>query len=377
MTPTNRQYTLEERLAMAAQSVAASPEHAVALVQHLSQLSGGYAFCGTDDVHLLDSFTRDIWEQCDINVDTYRTFCRFYELLKAKDNKNTWYVSRPEDLDPCQPIWGTRINNAIVLLGEVMLDQAMGRRYQEMYHCLHQTVGQYLDALASPLFHRSADHTKRFQTWKHAFLRDLDPGTPMAEALARIFRRYMAAFQTIDHLDHILTCLAGVFHQVDLQDYHFSLDPNEDILDTDLELDWTQHSLAESTYLRTLRRYGIGRERRYLPGIDLEDEDPFACLWTLANTYQPDLPDPGADMECRTLRTQIFLPYRAYRKDILQKLLEDCPYPDYQGLLEKYFTVETVAAAMGDINRAVSDLYMLLVEPYLHMEESYKSGNFN
>ena len=75
--------------------------------------------------------------------------------------------------------------------------------------------------------------------------------------------------------------------------------------------------------------------------------------------------------------SQIFLPYRAYSKDTLQKLLEDRPYPDYQGLLEKYFTVDTVAAAMGNINRAVSDLDMLLVEPYLHMEETYKSGNFN
>lgn len=166
MTQDEKKPTLEEQIAMAARGQAASPESAAALVWCLAELSPAYVFCSAEDLSLLDTFTGDIWEEYEdqIDTDTYRGFCTFFDLLIAKDCEARGLVSEPEDVDLYRPMWGTRMNNAMVLLGEMLLDQALGRRvHKDVYHCLHQTLGQYLDALDGPAFQRGDTEAEGFQ----------------------------------------------------------------------------------------------------------------------------------------------------------------------------------------------------------------------
>lgn len=361
----NKDLTLEELIQRAGRSQAASPEYAAALVRHLSQLSGVCTFCGEKDVELLASFAEDIFKEDEdkFDVDTYQHFCLFYEALLAKDNNRTTLELRPEDIDPYKPMWSTRMNNAMVLL-----DQALGHRaHKDVYHCLHQTLGQYLDALEGPAFQRGDTESEGFQLWKGCLLRDQDPNQPMEEVLIDILRRYETAFQSLDRLDHILTCLGGLALHMETLGTRYDIQPDEEgISQMVLHVARNQFGEAASQLRQALRRYGIGRDHTDLPRTDLEQEDPLAYFLNLAQAYTPNLPDPGEDMEIRTLRTQLFLPYRAYGLERLQQLAEQSP-EDFRNLLAEYVSGDTLAMAIRGINGAVGDLYMLFVEPYLHM----------
>ena len=378
MSEENKNLTLEELIQRAGRSQAASPEYAIALVRHLSQLSGVCAFCGEKDVGLLAGFAEDIFEDEDkFDVDTYQHFCPFYETLLAKDNKRTTLELRPEDIDPYKPMWGVRMNNAMVLLCESMLDQAKGRRpYKDVYHCLHQTLGQYLNALEDPMFQRSLTEAEGFQMWKNCLLRDTDPNLSMADALVSILRRYIAAFQTLDRMDHILTCLGGLALHLEILGTDYDLQPDEEgISQMVLHISRNQYGEAAFQLRQALRRYGIGRDHMDLPRTDLEEEDPCAYFLNLAKEYASNLPDPGEDMELHGLREQIFLPDRAYGTESLQMLAEQSSTEGFRNLLEEYFTGDTLAQAMRGINGTVTDIYMLFVEPFLHMEEPTETAD--
>ena len=370
MTQDEKNPTLEEQIAMAARGQAASPESAAALVRCFAELSPAYVFCSAEDLSLLDTFTGDIWEKYEdrIDTDTYRGFCTFFDLLIAKDSEAHGLVSKPEDVDPYRPMWGTRMNNAMVLLGEMLLDQAMGRRaHKEVYHCLHQALGQYLDALEGPPFHRGETEAEGFQLWKGCLLRDQDPCQPMAEVLVDILRRYEAAFHSLDRLDHILTCLGGLALHLETLGTRYDLQPDEEGI-SQMVLHVARNQLGEAAFQlrQALRRYGIGQDHTDLPRTDLKQEDPLAYFLNLAQDYMPNLPDPGEDMEICVLRTQLFLPYRAYGLERLQQLAEQSP-EDFRNLLAEYVSGDTLTQSMRGINGAVGDLYMLFVEPYLNM----------
>ena len=108
--------TLEERLALAAQSRAVSSETAAALVRRFYEISAGYVFCGKSDVDAMNDLTGEFWDDPRVDVDSYRGFCPAF-LMAMEHDKDL--------LDPAGPLWGVRVNNALVLLGEMLLDQVM------------------------------------------------------------------------------------------------------------------------------------------------------------------------------------------------------------------------------------------------------------
>ena len=82
------------------------------------------------------------------------------------------------------------------------------------------------------------------------------------------------------------------------------------------------------------------------------------------------MPDPDSDDTApETLRSQIFLSERDYSPKVLRKLAEKSPSQDLRELLERNISEKGLAQAMGEINRAVMDLSILFVEPYLRMGE--------
>ena len=88
------------------------------------------------------------------------------------------------------------------------------------------------------------------------------------------------------------------------------------------------------------------------------------------------MPDPGCrNVAAGTLRSQIFLSERDYSPEALRKLAEKSPSEELRELLEKSISEERLALAMREINIAVTDLYMLFVEPYLRMEEYHYEGH--
>ena len=106
----------------------------------------------------------------------------------------------------------------------------------------------------------------------------------------------------------------------------------------------------------------VEQDKRYL--------DPRGYYFSLAYEYPEDVPDPGSkNVAPRTLRSQIFLSERDYSPDVLRKLAGKSPFQDLRELLEVNISEERLACAMGEINMAVMNLYMLFVEPYLRMGE--------
>ena len=110
------------------------------------------------------------------------------------------------------------------------------------------------------------------------------------------------------------------------------------------------------------------QDKRYL--------DPRGYYFSLAYEYPEDVPDPGSrNVAAGTLRSQIFLSERDYSPEALRKLAEKSPSEELRELLEKSISEERLALAMREINIAVTDLYMLFVEPYLRMEEYHYEGH--
>lgn len=349
-----KRLTLGERLTLAAQSRASSPEAAAAMVRRFAELPAVYAFCGKSDVEALFALTEDCWEGPRVDIDSYRGFCPVLLAAMEHDNDAVQVSLQRGGQNLRRPVWGTRVNNALVLLGEMLLDQAMGRRQRkEVYHCLRMTLGQYLEALAGPNFRRSAPEAERFLAWRERLLQEMDGNQPLAEALVGILRRYMAGWKTFDRLDHVLRCLGDLALHVEEAGtgYHVTPCPDEDAEEDSaaliLEISRTEEAETARRFLTVLNRFGIGKNPDDLPKAEPLCEDPYGYFLNLAQDYVPDLPDPGSEMEAKTLRGQIFLPDWQYSPGVLRELAEKMPFPEFEPLLEECLDQDRLTGVMG------------------------------
>ena len=355
--------TLEERLTRSAKSQAASPEAAVKLVKRFAGIPAFRVFFGKPDVETMFELTGEFWEHPSVSGDSYQGFSHSYRLAVEQDN-DFFQLSSPDrflagERDPYEPVWGVKMNNAMVLLGLMLLDHARGRlRPRDIYHCTRMTLGQYLDAVMDLGFRKNGGLESGFQervrTWRDVFLKNHDGSKPLGDALADILGRYIAAWQEFDHLDHILRCIGALSCYLEQEEVGRTLHQEE--------ADKVRH------FREVLCRYGSDLEGWDLVEMDKRYQDPKGYYFTLACEYPEELPDPGSqDAAPGALRSRIFLAERDYHPRALRELAAKSPSRDLRALLEEYVCEERLASAMGEINTAVTDLYLLWVEPYLRM----------
>lgn len=382
--------TLEERLERSARSQAASPETAARLVERFSRLPPWQLFFGKPDVDAMYGLTGEFWEHPDVDMDSYHGFSHSFRLAAEQDNAPfrlplllsplgvprlaqpllgkpplglspqglpSQGLPSPESPNPYKPVWGVRVNNALILLGLMLLDHTKGRlKPKGFYHCTRMTLGQYLDALAGLGLGRdgSPGLAQGFQVWRDMLLADYGAASPLGETLAGILRRYMAAWQEFDHLDHILRCIGALSCCLEQEEAGRTL-PGE-------ETDRVRR------FREALCQYGsdlegwepVKQDKRYL--------DPKGYYFTLACEYPKNLPDPGdRNVAPGSLRSQIFLSERDYSPETLRRLAAGSPSPDLRTLLERYVCVERLASAMREVNTAVAGIFVLFVEPYLRI----------
>lgn len=287
--------TLEERLERAARSQAASPEAAARLVQRLAQMHTALVFTGSADLERMYGLTGECMERLEEDLMHYGGFCRSFQMAIENDFP---LLTQGKAAAIYQPVLGARVNNAVVLLGLMLLDHARGRRRdKDVYHCTRMTLGQYLDALPKG---EAPWEAWRFQKWRDRLLARHDPSAPLADVLADILRHYIAGWRILNRLDCILD----------------------------------------------------------------------------ARTCSADLPDPGAeDTAGGAVRDQLFLSRGDYSPQALEELAGRAPSPEFRALLEEQIDPERLKWAMAEINTAVTDLFMLWVEPYPRMEGSANEGN--
>lgn len=353
--------TLEERLKRSAGSQAASPEAAAKLVVRFSGIPAMQVFFGKSDVDAMYGLTGEFWNHPDVDRGSYRGFSHSFRLALEHDRGLRQPplpdVPPAKKRDPYEPVWGVRMNNAMVLLGLMLLDHAKGSlRPKDIYHCTRMTLGQYLDALASLGFpgdgRQDADRTERLRSRQEALRKNYGGASSLKEALAGILRHYMTAWQEFDHLDYILRCMGGLSCYLEQEEAGRTLSPE------------TEDSVRH--FREALCRYGSDLEGWELVEADKKYLDPCGYYFTLACEYPEDMPDPGSrDVAPGTVRSQIFLSERDYSLGALRKLAAGAPSQDLRALLEKYVCEERLAGAMQKINRAVTDLYILFVEPYV------------
>ena len=354
--------TMEERLERSAGSLAASPEAAAKLVERFSRLPAFQVFCGKPDVDAMYGLTGEFWDHPAVDMGSYYGFSHTYRLAVEHDNHFFWLSSlgmpMAEKQNPYKPVWGVRMNNAIVLLGLMLLDHAKGSlRPKNIYHCMRMTLGQYLDALENPDFQKNEGQDlsrDEFRSWREALLEDYGGSIPLVKALAGILGRYITAWQEFDHLDHIIRCIGALSCYLEQEEAGRTL-PLE-------EADRVRH------FREALCQYSPELEGWELVEMNKRYLDPRGYYFNLAYEYPEDVPDPGSkDIAPGTLRSQIFLSERDYSPKSLLELAAKSPSPDLQALLEKYICDERLASAMREINIAVINLYVLFVEPYLQM----------
>lgn len=296
--------TMEERLELAAKSQAVSPEAAAKMVQRFSKIHTARFLCDEPTIKAMYGLTGEFWDVLGENLFCYEGFCHIFRLAIGRDDNilREFEMSAGEEGGLYQPVWGVRINNALVLLGLLLLDHAKGgTKYRDIYHCTRMNLKQYLDAMVDLSFREDGtldeERAKRFRSWRELFLKDNDGSRPLKEALTDILRRYIAAWQELDHLD------------------------------------------------------------------------PCGYFFTRSCEYPEDVPDlSDKNVACRTLSSQIFLSERDYRAQALRKLAPESPSRDLGESPEKSISRERLSRAMREINTSVTDLFMLLVEPYLMME---------
>lgn len=368
--------TLAERLALAAQSRASSPEAAAALVKSFAGLPAGCICCKAPDAQTLYDLTGEFWEDPRVDVDSYRKFCNLFPLAMAESDGPGQLSRQPHDAELRRPVWGTRVNNALVLLGEMLLDQAMGRRDEEVCCCLRMTLGQYLQAVSGPDYRRSASQAECFTAWRDSLLQETDADQPLSQALAGILRRYMTGWQVLDRLDYLLRCLGGLALCLEKAGIQFKVSPapgSDDAGKGNLSLllsaSRSEDAAAAHRLRMDLRRCGIGRYPSDLPAMDPDCRDPRGYFLQLAQDYDPGLPDPGSEMEAGTLRWQLFLPDWQYGPETFRTFAKRWPYPEFGPLLAECLAYDRVCGAFCEVNKAVIDLYMLWVEPYLCLEQ--------
>lgn len=357
--------TLEERLALAAGSQAVSPETAARLVKRLSEVHTVNLFCGKANLEAMAELTGEFLECMGDELLHYGGFCLSFKMAIENDNDVFGWLhpSMPEytDSSPCRPVFGARVNNAVVLLGELLLEHAKGgMRDKDIYHNTRMTLGQYMDALADLSFREDGtqDLTRAegFRIWGKSLLKDYDGSRPLGEAMADMLERYIAAWQEFDHIDYVLRCMGA------LACYLLENGTGEGA--------WEPETGAIRRFREALCQYGPDLEGKELVDPDKRYPDAYGYYFTLANEYPDQVPDlHSPDLRPGTLRSQIFLPQRDYSPETLRALAAKSPFPDLRALLEKSISKEHLAWAMTELNRAMADLYMLWVEPYLRMEE--------
>ena len=347
--------TLEERLKLAAGSQAVSPETAVKLVQRFSQLHTACFFCGKADLTTMYELIGEFMEDQDLDIESYPGLCCALQRAILRDTELFCRQGEPQaELDhPYRPTWGVRADNALVLLGLMLLDHARGRRKdRDIYHCTRMTLKQYLEALEELSIRRVETPDQAwpmsFRAWKKSILLRYDGSGPLGDVQAHVIKRYIDGWQELDHVDHILRCMGALAYYLEREG-----EANE----------------SSRAFREVLCRYSSDLEGRELVGEDERYPDPGGYFFTLAYEYPDSAPDPDQGDDPGTLRSQIFLPRRDYRLDTLRALAAKSPSPDLRELLEKSISGEQLTLAMRKIDNAAVDLYMLWVEPYLWMED--------
>ena len=381
-------------------SRAVAPDPAARLVERFSGLPPWQLFFGKPDVDAMYGLTGEFWEHPDVDMDSYHGFSHSFRLAAKQDNApfrlprlgvSPLGVPRleqppseqpplkqsrlepsplkqpplglspglpsPESQNPYKPVWGVRVNNALILLGLMLLDHTKGSlKPKGFYHCTRMTLGQYLDALAGLGLWTdgSPGLAQGFQGWRDMLLADYGAASPLGETLAGILRRYMAAWQEFDHLDHILRCIGTLSCCLEQEEAGRTL-PGEE---TDRVRRFREALCQCGSDLEG--REPVEQDKRYL--------DPKGYYFTLACEYPENLPDPGdRNVAPGSLRSQIFLSERDYSPETLRGLAAGSPSPDLRTLLERYVCEERLASAMREVNTAVTGIYVLFVEPYLRI----------
>ena len=240
-----------------------------------------------------------------------------------------------------------------------LVQRLSGMRYRNIYHCTRMSLKQYLDALVDLSFQEDGtldeDRAEFFRIWRETFLKDNDGAWSLKEALAQILRRYIAAWQEFDHLDHILRCMGALSCYLEQEAGRTLPQEEED---------------SVRRFREALCRYGSDLEGWELVEQDKRYLDPRGYYFSLAYEYLEDVPDPSSgNVAPGTLCSQIFLSERDYSPEALRNLAGKSPSQDLRELLEMNISEERLACAMREINIAVMNVYMLFVEPYLRMGE--------
>lgn len=298
--------TLEERLNLAARSEASSQEAATAMVKHFSSIHAVNIFAGKPDITLLyELATQELDSDMDLDVDHYKGFCRLFATILHNDN-NVNHTDQPRGQGG--PIWGVRANNVLILLGLMMYDQLRDRwNRHEIYNCTRMTLAQYLAAVV--------ELAPDFKIWADRLLEQHDGSLSLTQTLENILRIYIDGWSKYALWDHI----AGLTAQACM------CDPEKEKDEIDKLLQEAQNSELE------------------LPDI-----------------FDPETP-------ARAIREQLYLQDRNYSKATFQRLTELAPYPGFKTLLAHFTDGDVLDRAMGQINLAVMDIYLLFAQAFASM----------
>lgn len=349
--------TLEERLELVKKSQVASPETAAKMVQRFSEIHSAYILCRSPYIGSMIEMVGEFWDFPDVSIENYRGFCHGFRL--ALENDTSLGGFDPRLVGWYQPTWGCLTNNAMVLLGMRLLAHAKGLECtKDVYYCMQMTLQQYLDALADLSFRKDGTldqgRVELMKSLSGIVLMDCDGSKPLREAIEDILNRYIAAWHDLDHLDHIIRCMAAYVCYLEEEE------AGKPLLQEEKD--------KIRRFREALLQYDSGLDGRELLEPNVRYPIPDGYYYTLACAYPTDIPDlESLDISPETLRSRLFLHEQNYDPEILKELVKEAPSPDLGALLEKHISDNEQVKAMEELNKAVGNLYALWVEPYLQL----------
>lgn len=182
--------TLEERLDLAARSVASSQEAANAMVRDFSSMNAVNIFAGKPDITLLyELATQELDSDMDLDVDHYSGFCRLFVEVLHNDNDG-----KPRT--KYGPVFGVRSNNILILLGLMLYDQLRDRwTRHEIYRCTRMTLAQYLAAVV--------ELAPDFKPWADKLLQQHDGNLSLTQTMENILRMYIDGWSVYELWDRV------------------------------------------------------------------------------------------------------------------------------------------------------------------------------
>ncbi|MCM1164632.1 MAG: hypothetical protein NC299_15465 [Lachnospiraceae bacterium] len=376
--------TVSERIERMKRSAAYSPEDAALRVKSMAE---------TEITEMWADKVKNNIAPSSWDAPTYAEFCATVADEVEKS------LSRP-DKSPYESKFGNSTADKILALTFDLTEVPVNfqNAAPPIYYNTRMRLGEYLDALIgiSVAEDGSVDaaRVRKYRELKDGFPEEL-LGMPLCSAVRYISDKYSDPRSELGRADHVISCYhsavytieeqdiradaMGFFDPPDDDDYYYSCDDEDNAAATAESSAVGEVCVSEEA----LDEVPAAEELSAALCVDDDDEDYRAYF---EDTYDIQMDqyqmehDPFGyyleQAEKTPLGHRQFLLVEDFSPAALKaKADEEDMSPAFRKLVDRYVTEEHISEAFEEIDKVVSELYRLIVEPFVELDKYHFANN--